>query len=328
MENFKDDLIFPVRNDYALPSFIHNPFNKDKVYNYGVICEMDGTFLNHYFHDMEWLLGLYAWSKYRFANQPVEAVVHSKKNKSKILHQILKTLFPKADFIQKNRFSHKTNLKLGCSSLIKNAISTDRFYKLSNKGPDINKMLCQSIDISKKYFPEFLQSIYNSLSITPKKAPHKREDIVVTYIMRKAPRYLEKREELFDILESEFQVKVNPVYFEKLTFEEQVQTVANTDILIGVHGNGLTNLLWLPEHGSAIELFPKKCHHYDYQVFCEISDRYYFGFNSDDEESYVFHKGTRHKDFYGDPNTTIKNLNLDIFKEEFSKLLSEHLKVL
>ena len=28
--------------------------------------------------------------------------------------------------------------------------------------------------------------------------------------------------------------------------------VANTDILIGVHGNGLTNLLWLPDHGATI----------------------------------------------------------------------------
>ncbi len=328
MEQFKQDGIFPIGQDYSLPNIIFNPFHPPKIYSNGVVCEMDGTFLNHYFHDMEWLLGLYAWSKYTFKGRPVESIVHCKQNKSKILHKILKMVFPKADFIQKGRFSHTNNLKMGRSTLIEKTISTNRFHTLSNHKPDINKMLCQSIPIAKKYFPEFLQCIYDALSISPKKAPQRREDIVVTYIMRKAPRYFEKREEFFSILRSDFKVKVNPVYFENMTFEEQVQTVANTDILIGVHGNGLTNLLWLPEHGSAIELFPKKCHHYDYQVFCEISDRYYLGFNSDDKESYRFYKGTRHGDFYGDPNTTIKNLNEDFFRAEFSKILKDHLKLL
>ncbi len=328
MDHFKEDLVFPVLQDYTLPDSIFNPFRKRKTYNNGIVCELDTEFLNHYFHDLEWILGLYAWSKHEFKGHPVEAVVYSRQNNSAILRNLLRILFPEADFIQRDRLFRRKSPRPGQSTIIKIAVATDRSYIVSSEGPNINKMLCQSIGIAKQYFPELLDSVYEAFSITSRAAPVARKDVVVTYIMRQAPRFLEERERLFEMLERDFQVNVNPVYFEELTFEEQVGTVANTDILIGVHGNGLTNLLWLPEHGSAMEIFPKNCHHYDYQIFCEISDRHYVGFNSDDQGSFLFYKGTRHKDAYGDPNSAIRNLDYEVFRREFSSILEDRLNVL
>jgi len=37
-------------------------------------------------------------------------------------------------------------------------------------------------------------------------------------------------------------------------------------VLLGVHGNGLTHLLWLPPSSAVIELFPAKVFQRDYQT--------------------------------------------------------------
>jgi hypothetical protein len=44
---------------------------------------------------------------------------------------------------------------------------------------------------------------------------------------------------------------------EKMTKEEQLNLAARTTILLGVHGNGLTHLLWMPPTptSAVIEMF-------------------------------------------------------------------------
>ncbi|XP_053386242.1 uncharacterized protein LOC128550700 [Mercenaria mercenaria] len=41
-----------------------------------------------------------------------------------------------------------------------------------------------------------------------------------------------------------------------LTFQEQVKIIANTDVLISMHGAGLSHIFSLPSHASVLELFP------------------------------------------------------------------------
>ena len=72
------------------------------------------------------------------------------------------------------------------------------------------------------------------------------------------------------MLQKRYNISINRLSFDYMPLKEQIVTVANTDILIGVHGNGLTNLLWLPDHGATIEMFGNY-HHYDYQILSEIS---------------------------------------------------------
>ncbi|XP_061170409.1 uncharacterized protein LOC133179728 [Saccostrea echinata] len=47
------------------------------------------------------------------------------------------------------------------------------------------------------------------------------------------------------------------VQTDKLSMQDQLSAIANTDILIGMHGAGLTLALFLPKHGGLIELYPK-----------------------------------------------------------------------
>jgi len=50
---------------------------------------------------------------------------------------------------------------------------------------------------------------------------------------------------------------VETVDFAKLSVDEQIAQVKGSDILLGMHGAGLTHVLWLPEHGALFELWPK-----------------------------------------------------------------------
>jgi hypothetical protein len=44
----------------------------------------------------------------------------------------------------------------------------------------------------------------------------------------------------------------------ELSFEDQVRTFSNADIIIGAHGAGLTNIFWSPGGASIIELMPER----------------------------------------------------------------------
>ena len=50
---------------------------------------------------------------------------------------------------------------------------------------------------------------------------------------------------------------VQAVDFACLPVEEQIRIASETDILVGVHGAGLTHLLWMPPHGGLLEIDPK-----------------------------------------------------------------------
>ncbi|GJD07741.1 hypothetical protein Gasu2_20820 [Galdieria sulphuraria] len=61
------------------------------------------------------------------------------------------------------------------------------------------------------------------------------------------------------------------VYFEEMTFLEQVSIMQKTDILIAVHGAGNTNIVFLPENSVLIEIYPFA---YKANIFEELARKY------------------------------------------------------
>lgn len=49
---------------------------------------------------------------------------------------------------------------------------------------------------------------------------------------------------------------VTGLQIDKLNMQDQLKVIANVDILIGMHGAGLTHTLFLPQHAGLIELYP------------------------------------------------------------------------
>ena len=56
---------------------------------------------------------------------------------------------------------------------------------------------------------------------------------------------------------------------EKLSLEQQLELAANTDLIIAVHGNGLTWTALMPTGGAVIELWPNYVYNSNYQRFAE-----------------------------------------------------------
>jgi hypothetical protein len=77
--------------------------------------------------------------------------------------------------------------------------------------------------------------------------------------------------------------EVTALDFAALPWDQQVRVVAAHDVLVGVHGNGLTNALWMRPGSLVLEFFPEGARHYDYQFFAELCGLDYFGFDGMDK---------------------------------------------
>lgn len=73
------------------------------------------------------------------------------------------------------------------------------------------------------------------------------------YVSRK----LANEEEVWKaVKEADFRAIVNGAQLERLSMAEQLNLIARTDILIGVHGAGMSHILYLPKTAGVIEIYP------------------------------------------------------------------------
>lgn len=75
------------------------------------------------------------------------------------------------------------------------------------------------------------------------------------------------------------EIQIRSIDFTLLTMVEQIKYMRETDIVIGMHGAGMVNVLWLPTNSFVVEIFPRKkkrsgfrnicfytgCHHEEYR---------------------------------------------------------------
>lgn len=114
---------------------------------------------------------------------------------------------------------------------------------------------------------------------------------VITYVQRniRGRRLTAKCEaELIDKISALPQVKLQIVDFASLSFKEQIQVTAGSDILLGVHGNGLSHTLFLPSRAALIELFPKNSFRVEYRIFANARGLPYYGWI--DSQGWISHK--------------------------------------
>jgi hypothetical protein len=121
---------------------------------------------------------------------------------------------------------------------------------------------------------------------------------VVLYSLRDPPRYLKNRDQVVEYARQQH-FSVSLVHFRGMPMKEQVRLVAQSDVLVGVHGANLANLLYLDRGRSAalLEIFPRL---YPEEMPCELPQcetyntfaahlgiRYFrvFGVDHDDEDN-------------------------------------------
>jgi len=104
----------------------------------------------------------------------------------------------------------------------------------------------------------FWAAISRNLEIDP--ATTREGDVVVTFVEQAAGnRGLARslaRELLWELATLEAGINVHWLRFDLLTLREQVARASATDVLVGVHGNGLTHVLFIRLPGALVEIFP------------------------------------------------------------------------
>ncbi|KIM38055.1 hypothetical protein M413DRAFT_448087 [Hebeloma cylindrosporum] len=91
---------------------------------------------------------------------------------------------------------------------------------------------------------------------------------------------------------------------ETLTFSQQVEAVARSTIILGVHGNGLTHQLWMPPspHSTVIEMFFPGAYIHDYEILARNSGHKHYAVWNDTTLTYPDGEWFKGVD-YGPENT-------------------------
>lgn len=134
---------------------------------------------------------------------------------------------------------------------------------------------CQRSDL----LSTFSRRVLDFYKTEPRQSQSDRDinSVVVTYVNRTGTRkllyhdrYLEKVRKLLP------HVTVQSVDFENLSFPEQIQVAQYTDVLVGVHGAGLTHGMFLPENSVMIEILPPGLAHKGFRNLAGLLGHSYF----------------------------------------------------
>lgn len=294
-----------------------------------ILMEYPLNYFTHFFHLLEHLVGVWAFYGCDKASEVKHIILAgngSKRNCSwegpnRINYHVLKALFPHAEVYTWDAFLKRQQGKL---TYIEKAIISDRGLTLSYQAcAKINKFLGAALPyIDPKKMESFASQVQSYAQTV--KEDHEGK-LHVTYVQRPLPRCLTKKveEKLIRDIEALPNVILKVVDFAKMSFKEQINLIGNTDVLIGVHGNGLSHTLFLPSNACLIEIFPPDNHHLDFRVFAESRGIDYYGVLYKEhrflDRSAAFEIGS-----YGTPNESIDQLDTELIisaiLEHFNKV--------
>jgi EGF domain-specific O-GlcNAc transferase len=101
--------------------------------------------------------------------------------------------------------------------------------------------------------------------------------LVLTFIDRKEKRLLVNKAEYLETLKTKFpSVEIKAVNFATHSFVEQLKIVRGTDILVGVHGAGLTHGMFLPEGSTMVEILPPGVGHKGFRNMAKLLGHNHF----------------------------------------------------
>lgn len=127
-----------------------------------------------------------------------------------------------------------------------------------------------------KLLKTFSQRILTFYDIDDKLAADNRP-LMLTFIDRREKRRLIDQDRYFARLNSKFSaIEIQLVDFASLSFLEQLKKVRRTDILVGVHGAGLTHGIFLPPGSTMVEILPPDLKYKGFRNLAKMLGHNYF----------------------------------------------------
>jgi protein O-GlcNAc transferase len=112
-----------------------------------------------------------------------------------------------------------------------------------------------------------------------------KENIVVTFIDRQHGRRLVDQDRLLDLANTSLpHVEVRTADFATLPFKDQMQVVRDSDVLVGVHGAGLTHALWLKPALSVVEILPHGLNHKGFRNLAQLLGHSYYSMHASENK--------------------------------------------
>jgi hypothetical protein len=268
--------------------------NKDKEYG----------LLGHYFHYIEHLIALWAafdlnmktlypYCNHTEINQWVEnIVIGPKMNRKQWLKNGINEFLTNALFPNAKVYANDTDSIIS-SPLHTNWIKFDTAFIMERRGTGwgsgINKMsslpLFWALNKDPLVLERFKKHVVDAaIRKTEPYQPSFDNKLQVLYINRQGnARSLtdDAHASLLQLLATEQRIKATVVNMELYTPEEQIKMSHNADVIIGVHGNGLTNGLWMRKGGLLIEILKTGFCIFDYQFIAVASRQHYAGITGD-----------------------------------------------
>lgn len=112
--------------------------------------------------------------------------------------------------------------------------------------------------------------------------PVKRTQITVTVITRRnyggrrvqrtwrnEKEILDQMRELYKVGRASMPIVFQSIDFVNLTLQEQMWIIQNSDVVIGMHGAGMVNVMWARPQTLVVEIFPKKRFRWGYRNLCQ-----------------------------------------------------------
>lgn len=138
--------------------------------------------------------------------------------------------------------------------------------------------LCQHSELLVTFARRVIQH-FNISNPTDSDADDLPEKVVVTIINRTGTRKLIDQDKHIEALRQRYpsaQVLFQVIDFASIPFSKQIEIIRTTDVLVGVHGAGLTHGLWLIKGSTMVEILPEGLHHKGFRNLAGALGHNYF----------------------------------------------------
>ncbi|TAQ83290.1 hypothetical protein B7494_g8387 [Chlorociboria aeruginascens] len=136
---------------------------------------------------------------------------------------------------------------------------------------------------SSKLLSAFVSRVLSHFSITPSRDP--ASPLVLTFINRTSTRRLLSQDIFLSNLTNLYpNITIQSIDFAAISLKEQLTVAQNTDILVGVHGAGLTHAMFLPQRSAIVEILPEGLMHKGFANVAKIRELNYFSAHGESVE--------------------------------------------